>query len=224
MHFEGGFGETEALNFGNHNDGPGVRTPGFWKSKFGKEFWNGVDDNGRADGTARKMPGADGIVGTEDDAAFADFELVEMGAETFTIGDGASATTLTLDLACKLIDASQKAIKNDGKWKLGRDMVATELNLRAGNPAGEAEDLLNEAANWLGNVTMDKNGDGVIDTREFNRFSDTVLMDEFLWQEAQFGNENSAATLHDQLDLYNNSGDMMLGGITTTLASDGDFV
>ncbi|MDK3018602.1 MSCRAMM family protein, partial [Pseudodonghicola flavimaris] len=231
-HFAGRYEQTETLNFGNHNGGPGVRTPGFWGSKFGSEFWNDKDDTRNEDGTATKMAGADGIVGTDDDAGFADYELVggQFGdlldsaghVEFFLIGEGAESVAISFDLAHLLINARNKTIGNDGKYILGRDMVATELNLRAGNPGGDAPDDLNEAANWLKNLA-DANGDDLITDAEFDAALPALTSDP-VWQEPQFGNDDSAALLHDQLDFYNNDGVMVAGGLIVTMSSDGDLI
>ncbi len=246
--------ETEALNFGNHSDAPGVRTPGYWQSKFGAQFWDGIVGN------EAKAKGADGTAGTADDAAFANGELLPWndsngsaaggmisnpymiigGDLKDTNGDGAPETgelKIKLADAQKLINASEKQLNDasgDGRWMLARDVVATTLNLLAGNPGGDGladnpldpndddpMDLLNEAVAWL--KLFDADSNGCLSLGELGTAS-KVATSSALWQSPQPGIEHSASLLHTVLDQYNNTGAITLGGITTTWATDADMI
>ncbi len=243
----GEFGKTEELNFGNHSDAPGVRTPGFWGSTNGLQFWDGLIGN------ESKAKGADGVAGTFDDRSFADDELLPWNDSNGAAAGGlkpnaymilggdhdevleAGELQISLELAKALINASQKQ-QQDGRWMLGRDAVATELNILAGNPAGDGladnaglpndddpMDLLNEAVAWLKETSNDTNNDGTLSLSEF-KSATAVATSSPVWQNPYAGFEHSASVLHSQLDEYNNDGTLSLGGIKTTWATDADLV
>ncbi|PWJ22253.1 SdrD B-like domain-containing protein [Jannaschia seohaensis] len=221
--FEGRFEQTEVLNFGNWDgDAPGVRTPGYWGSKWGSQFWDAIQDNERH---ADKENTPDGELLSE--------EILVLGVP------GGTQIALELELAKLLIDANNKQVQ-DGNWLLGRDAVATTLNFLAGNPGGsltndddpndpcddEPVDILDEAVTWLFN-NLDAvgafDGDGIVSKQDAKALMHApVAMSSDEWQAPQPGIEHAAAQLHDWLDEYNNTGGLTCNGITTTWATDAD--
>jgi len=210
---EGATASDAAHYFGLVNDGPGVRTPGFW-SNLGAGFWDGKDG----------LPKQAGKPG------FADRELlyavdsngngaVDAGDQKgFLIGDynldgitnaGEDTIFVALALAQQLIDASQKD-QQDGRWMLGRDVVATWLNYLAGNNIGDADDpmsptsLLNDAIDWF-QTFADANHDDIMDLAK----AGAIKTNSASWNQpgdAGYGDYIAAATLHSELDQYNNIG------------------
>src|SRR5262249_3657540 len=134
--------------------GPGVRTPGFWANpKLGLTFWDGKS----------------GFAKTGD-TSFPTKELAPLWAPASTYlllgGDhndtwAAGELKISLADALTMINASDKQ-QGDGRWMLVRDAIATELNLRAGNPGGDPTvdntpaRLLNDAVDWLIKTTKDQ--------------------------------------------------------------------
>jgi hypothetical protein len=202
-------------------EGPGVRTPGFW-GNLGKQFWDGIianetksganfpggellaynDLNGLAPGSANANPFI--ILGGDHDA------VLEAGELKISLGD-----------ALKFINASQKQ-QQDGRWMLARDAVATELNIRAGNPGTDADPstvdpqhLLDDAVSWLIGTTSDKSN--VLTTTELTGgthvgTSSSVWNSPYTY-DADPGPlvnnvsiDHAASVLHTQLDRYNNTG------------------
>ena len=156
---QGALDNDNAAYYSLVNEGPGVRTPGFW-SNLGAQFWNNiandetksgpnfaegeliyaVDSNN--DGFINSVAG-DGI---NDDKAVDKVGLLigDFNQDGFT-GDNpntmvieGSEDTLFIGLsdAKNLINASQKTVSGDGVQMLGRDVVATWLNYLAGNNVG----------------------------------------------------------------------------------------
>jgi hypothetical protein len=181
--------------------GPGVRTPGFW-SNLGLQFWDGKA------GFSKTGPN------------FPDKELAPIGAAatTYLILGGNHDTVLdsgeiqvTLKDALSLINASEK-LQQDGRFMLARDVIATELNLRAGNPGtdGDAstvdpQHLLDDAVAWLRATTQDHNA--TLTVSELTAAS-AVKTNSTGWNSATFdpGIDHSASYLHVHLDEYNNYG------------------
>ena len=221
-----GVSDTDSANYSGIT-GPGVRTPGYWSSKFGGQFWDGVVGN------EEKAKGSDGIAGTADDKYFANGELLtaaEQSQSYLTLnGDGACKVKLGLDLAKALINASDKQVQ-DGRWMLGRDAVATELNLSAGNGGGSAADgttpspehLLNDSAKWLKSMLAgaDTDANGIYSLYEFKTATSKLLATSGdKWTNPSYiDGQHSAADCHTLLDGYNNTG--MVNG--TQFAFDGD--
>ncbi len=227
----------------------GVGTPGFWKNN-GAAFWDGIAGNERHTGD----PNVDG----DSDPGFADGELLYAvdsdgvgGVDAFVdanndgvsdnaglligdynlngLNDEGDAIFISLEDARMLIDASQKQLQ-DGKFMLGRDMVATWLNYLAnggpdGDCIGEATDTgspqyyLNEAIDWMQTFggLNGQNTNGGQDTLTDNATGETfdtffkgalaVKTNTSQWQSSVDNvAEDSAATLHGALDAYNNTG------------------
>jgi uncharacterized repeat protein (TIGR01451 family) len=183
----------------------GVRTPGFWSSPNGLTFWDGTVGNETKSGPNF----ADGELlaynnsitdGPDGGTSNLQERYILLGDDD---GDGvtdAGEDTLkvSLDLALKIIDASQKT-QQDARWVLARDAVATWLNFEAGNPSGDPTDTnspahkMDLAIDWLQQYA-DNNNDGVLD---FN--GQPIKQSNSAWS-------GSGSGLHSALDEYNNFG------------------
>jgi len=210
---QGATDSDTAHYFGLVNDGPGVRTPGFW-SNLGAGFWDGkaglpkqAGQNGFADHELLYAVDSNrnGSIGAGDQAGLllGDFDM-----NGLTNG-GEDTIFIPLALAQQLIDASQKE-QGDGRWMLGRDAVATWLNYLAGNNIGAANDahspkaLLQDAIDWF-QTYADANHDNILDVAK----ADAIKTNDVRWNapgNAGYGAFVSAASLHSQLDAYNNDG------------------
>jgi uncharacterized repeat protein (TIGR01451 family) len=178
--------------------GPGVRTPGFW-GNLGLQFW-------------------DGKVGfTKVGPDFPSAELAPIGpsATTYLILGGDHDNTLeagelqvSLKDALALINASQKQ-QQDARWMLTRDAIATELNIRAGNPGTDTDPetvdpqhLLDDAVAWLIATTS---GDQTLTTAELTKGT-AVSTNSSTWSSPYLTIDHAASVVHYQLDTYNNTG------------------
>jgi hypothetical protein len=220
----------------------GVGTPGFW-SRNGFTFWDGIQDNEKHTGD----PNVDG----DSDPGFADGELlyavdsdgngVINGSDQqgLLVGDfnhnglndEGNAIFISLTTARTLINASQKQ-QQDGKYMLGRDVVATWLNYLANggsegdtaciNAPGTSDDgfnpqhFLTDAINWLqtyAGTEGNGNGSDLSDnfrTESFDVFSllaTAVKTNSSYWQGAVTNvADHSASNMHSSLDAFNNTG------------------
>jgi uncharacterized repeat protein (TIGR01451 family) len=183
----------------------GVRTPGFWQSPNGLTFWDGTIGNETKSGPEF----ADGELlaynnsitdGPDPGTSNLQERYILLGDDD---GDGVTdagedTLKISLDLALKIIDASQKT-QQDARWVLARDAVAAWLNFEAGNDDGSPLDLnspahkMDLAIDWLQQYA-DSNHDGVLD---FN--GPAIKQNSAAWQ-------GSGAGLHTALDEYNNFG------------------
>jgi hypothetical protein len=198
--------------FGLIDEGPGVRTPGFW-SNLGFKFWDGIVGNepkqagtpGFADGELLYPVDSDGDGDTELGLLVGDYDMdgvTDADEDTFFIN---------LADAQKLINASQKQ-QQDTRWVLGRDVVATWLNYLAGNAIGDgsedsAQFYIDEAVDWL-SLTADSNDDDIFDLG-----GPAVKASSAAWQSGlDSGDFNpdldvlAGKTIHSALDEYNNFG------------------
>ena len=141
--------------------GPGVRTPGFWGSPNGLQFWDGRDGNetkagqdGFADGelTYAVDSNHDGQIDGSDVKGLLIGDYNDDG-----LGVGEDVFFVSLADALKVINASTKD-SQDVRFVLGRDAIATWLNHLAGNPltspldsptAQDPQWYLDEAIDWL---------------------------------------------------------------------------
>ncbi|MCC7428811.1 MAG: hypothetical protein IT557_18105 [Alphaproteobacteria bacterium] len=207
---EGGYGvelnsgdNLTDLNFGNRVvEGPGVRTPGFWQSKFGGQFWDGITGNEAkagmdcfADGELTYLVDHDG----NPESAMVKGLLIGDYDKDGITDAGEDTIYLSLADAKKLIGASAKE-QQDARWMLGRDVVATWLNYLAGNTIEAAPGDANEedpkgfidaAVDWLqdyGNPLLSP--------------SAKVAPSSAAWQSG----DPSGSEIHDALDEYNNFG------------------
>jgi uncharacterized repeat protein (TIGR01451 family) len=196
--------------------GPGVRTPGFW-SNNGSLLWDGKD------GTLPKAGGL-GIVnnpetGTGPDLAYLvdsnndgvtdtryGLLLGDWNKNGVTDGDEHTQYVSRAD-ALSFLNASEKALKGDGRWMLARDVVATWLNFLAGNGVGTAADewsprhYEDDAIIWLTGKT---NGDFQLTKTELS--SNPVSTSSAAWTTLILGLDKTAADMHSSLDGYNNTG------------------
>jgi hypothetical protein len=196
---------------------PGVRTPGFWQNmNNGGLYWDGKDDNEKNAGDdcfpdgellydiagkplgllvgdwngdgVEDADGADDILGTDDDE---------------------DTLYISYDAARILINASQKE-QQDGRYMLGRDLVATWLNYLAGNDIGDIDaadghdspiEAIQGAINFL-QTYGDTSDDGILATANKKSIvweGSSVPTNKPAWQ-------TWGADLHGDLDEYNNTG------------------
>ncbi len=145
-------------------EGPGVRTPGFWQNmKNGGQFWDGIVGNEKNAGADCFAAGEllyavdsnnDGIIDANDRAGL----LIGDYDHNGLTGPGEDTLFISYEDARSLINASNKqlnGLSGDGKFMLGRDMVATWLNGLAGNNLGVESDtgsphhFLDDAVDWM---------------------------------------------------------------------------
>jgi hypothetical protein len=117
-----------------------------------------------------------------------------------------------------LLTASNKQVQ-DGRFLLGRDVVATWLNYLEGNgigdgSAGTARHDIDDAIKWLEYTQAQKGANDT--TAEFHTLSvaadltsaTAVATSSPTWNVPLLGQgiDHSASTLHSELDHYNNFG------------------
>ncbi len=220
--------------------GPGVGTPGFWKN-LGYQFWDVNPNNQTKSGD--NFPDHDLLVVDKDmDGDYqvgavgsTDAYLTVNGVKGLLLGDynmngltdaGENTLFISVTDGRKLIDASQKQ-QQDGKWMLGRDMVASWLNYLAGNAIDFGDNTtagfndpfspkayLNDAIEWLKEYG-DLNDDGILDSTTGSTFvakANAISTSSVKWSNAALdgvaGNNFSASQAHTALDYYNNTGDV----------------
>ncbi len=227
---QGAADEDNAAYFSLVNEGPGVRTPGFW-SNLGANLWNGVLDpvgqvkvgptfakddlliTGNTNGS--KDSNGDGVI-TEADKGLliGDFNMngvTDAGEDTFFIG---------YNDAKQLINASQKTVSGDGVQMLGRDVVATWLNYLAGNDIGtdsgnsdhSPKHFISDAVDWMqtwggksGNGAANNLGDNV-KTETFDIYDSghaTVKTNTAQWNTAQFRGPAAPFDEHSAAQMHN---------------------
>ncbi|WP_332820019.1 DUF7507 domain-containing protein, partial [Sphingopyxis sp.] len=211
------------------NEGPGVRTPGFW-GNLGFTFWDGIQGNepkqagtpGFADGELLYGvdTNGDGVAGGAGDKV--GLLVGDYDHDGFTDAD---EDTLFIELkdAQTLINASNKQM-NDGVYKLGRDLVATWLNSLAGNNIGDASDTespkhyIDDAVDWLqkfaGTTGLED------EAKDVFKFGAAVKTSSSNWNAPVNGIDHSANDMHSALDHYNNDGTTSDGG--TVYGHDAD--
>jgi uncharacterized repeat protein (TIGR01451 family) len=183
----------------------GVRTPGFWQSPNGLTFWDGTVGNETKSGpnfADGELLAYNNSITDGPDAGTSNLQerYILLGDDD---GDGVTdagedTLKISLDLALKIINASEKA-KQDARYVLGRDAIASWLNFEAGNDDGSPLDLnspahkMDLAIDWLQQYA-DANHDGVLD---FN--GPAIKQNSTAWS-------GSGAGLHTALDEYNNFG------------------
>lgn len=208
-------------------EGPGVRTPGFWQNpNNGGQFWDGILGNEKnagqdcfADGDLLysvdkdKNGSLDGKVGL----LLGDWDM--NGVQN----DGEDTLFISLDAAKLLINASQKEV-GDGRWMLGRDVVATWLNYLAGNAIGnidadgfdDPKEAIQKAIDFL-QTYGDTAGNGILASANGKSIvweGSAIKTSSAIWQ-------SQGADVHDDLDEYNNTG--AIDGIVYAHSCDNDL-
>jgi uncharacterized repeat protein (TIGR01451 family) len=189
--------------------GPGVRTPGFW-GNLGLQFWDGIADNQTKSGDNFPLGELTYKVDSNGDGSLDNVKGLLIGDYNHDgLGTGEDVFFISLDDAHKVIDASQKVLQ-DTRYVLERDMIATWLNYLAGNPIGEATDensphtYLDEGIDWQ----QATNGGTAASTFEDWGGGAAVKASDAKWTTdgAIAGVPDSGATIHAELDSYNNTG------------------
>jgi hypothetical protein len=208
-----------------------VRTPGFWQNpNNGGQFWDGITGNENHAGEDHFPTGEllypvdsnhDGTAGGAGDVA----GLLIGDYNHDGLGTGEDVIFISLTDARALINANTKQM-SDGVVKIGRDVVATWLNYLSGAGIGTVDsgdgvyspkEAINDAINYLqifgdsNNAVPGGNQDtgDVFDTYASNhRKVDTSSV---FWNNNYPGGSVSGATIHSDLDGYNNDG--TIGGI-----------
>jgi hypothetical protein len=208
-----------------------VRTPGFWQNpNNGGQFWDGAvgneknfgqehfptadllysvdsDNNGSLDGKVGLLigdwnmdgltdpDGADNILGTNDDE---------------------DTIFISLSNALALVNANNKQM-SDGVVKIGRDVVASWLNYLSGAGVGtfdsgdgaySPKEAIRDAINYL-QIFGDSNNSNAASTETFDTYSSShhkVDTSSAFWNNDYPGGSVSGATIHSDLDGYNNTG------------------
>jgi len=216
------------------NLGPCPRTPGFWQNmKNGGSFWDGVSGNEKHAGEHDFPDGEllyavdsnhDGVINGSDKAGLliGDWNkngITDAGEDTLFVSYADART---------LINASNKQLtgaSGDGKFMLGRDMVASWLNYEMGAGFGDASDpasptsYLQDAINFM-QIYAGKTAGGLNETFDEFVLSGPIKASSNLWKQVQNGVHHSGAQLHAALDYYNNTGMTSPGG--TLYANCGD--
>jgi len=236
---QGATDEDSAYYFSLVDTGLCPRTPGFWQNmKNGGQFWDGVAGNekhlgqaGFPDGELMYAVDSDGVGG------------INAGVQGLLIGDynkNGIADNLGLDKiagtsddvqedvlfvsyadALQLINASNKQVNGqsgDGKFMLGRDMVASWLNYLQGSGFGDASDpnsphhYLDDAIDFM-QIYSGTNPGGTTENFDvFKLASGVIKTGSTLWTQTQPGVGHSGSQMHSALDYYNNTGQTHPGG------------
>lgn len=194
-------------------EGPGVRTPGFWQNpNNGGQFWDGEALN-------EKNAGQDcfplgeltyQVDSTGDDIKDSVKGLLIGDWDGNGIEDGdEDAIFISLKAANLLINASQKE-QHDGRWVVGRDLVASWLNYLAGNDIGEIDEfdgdytpkeVMQDAIDFL-KTFGDTDDDGIFPTANCK----TIDWEGSAVKQGTPNWNNIGSPIHGFLDEYNNHG------------------
>jgi uncharacterized repeat protein (TIGR01451 family) len=227
----------DAYYFSLVNEGPGVRTPGFWQNmNNGGKFWDGLANN---ETNAGQPCFAEGellymIVDSNGDGLVNNLDTPTKG---LLIGDyntngitdaGEDTLLIKYEDARALINASTKqlnSLSGDGKFILGRDMTASWLNYLAGNNIGDSGDsesprhYLDDAIDWM-QIFSGSVAGGTSESFDTFKMVSSIKTSSVSWKSPQHGSDHSAAQMHSALDYYNNTGQTKPGG--TIYAHDCD--
>ena len=202
-------------------EGPGVGTPGFWYNH--PSVWDGVEGHEytEQDGTARPYFPADPITGVPVDVLYpvdSDNDGVPDTIEGVLIGDwnfngvcdpweqdAGGCIFFTLEEARVLINANAVP-SSDKRFTLGRALLASWLNVIAGNDFSCIEDSINDGIYWL----KVKDGD-VLDPGDNNDGNFFDVADGELdgkrhnaWKGKTWTRDGEP--VYEALDYYNNTG------------------
>ena len=203
------------------------RTPGFWQNpNNGGQFWDGVagnekhaGENGFPDGELLYAVDSnhDGVVNGSDAKGLlvGDYNkngLTDAGEDTLFVSYVDAQT---------LINASAKQLNGasgDGRYMLGRDMVASWLNYLQGSGFGDASDpqsphhYLDDTIDWM-QIFVGTNSGGTTETFDKLKLSGSAIKtNTATWNTPQSGIDHSAGQMHSALDYYNNTGQTQPGG------------
>ncbi|MBX7457657.1 hypothetical protein K3152_05305, partial [Qipengyuania sp. 1NDH17] len=219
-----------AYYYGLVNDGPGVRTPGFWQNpNNGLQFWDGdpaiphtgdyfpeedllyaVDSNG------------DGIINYDPDAEAPVDEiglLIGDWNRNGLVDEGEDAIFIAFDDALAALNHSeQKGV--DGGEKIARDLSASWLNYLAGNnvdPTSSDQgnidnaprEWIQDGINWLQRWSGESDPmDASKNTETFDVYDpdDRIWNKGYPWNDGIFIDDPSGKEIHEALDSYNNNG------------------
>jgi uncharacterized repeat protein (TIGR01451 family) len=243
---QGASDDDFAYYFGLINDGPGVRTPGFWQNENnGLLYWDGIPDNqphegdnfpdgdllyavdSNNDGFINAVAG-DGI--NDDKPLDGPGLLIGDFNKNGITDDWEDTLFINYDDAVALVEHSETK-SNDGGEKVGRDLVATWLNYLAGNNVGSTDPnnlvegepswYIQEAVDWL-QTFSGKTGGQNNTTEDFDIYfpKANVKSNSDAWKEGIDDDSPSGAEIHAALDSYNNDGS--IGGVA--YAGDADSV
>jgi uncharacterized repeat protein (TIGR01451 family) len=219
--------EDSAYYFSLVDEGLCPRTPGFWQNpKNGGQFWDGIQGNEKNAGAAGFPDGEllyavdsnnNGSIGAGDVAGLliGDYNhngLTDVGEDTLFV---------SYANARSLINSSNKqlnGLSGDGKFILGRDMVASWLNELQGSGFGDASDpqsphhYLDDAIDWMQIYSGTTNG-GTTETFDtFKLLGSIIKTSSAIWNTPVSGIDHSASQMHSALDYYNNTGQTQPGG------------
>ena len=124
--------------------------------------------------------------------------------------------------ARSLINSSNKqlnSLSGDGKFILGRDMVASWLNYLQGSGFGDASDpnsphhYLDDGIDWM-QIYSGMNAGGLNESYDQLKLSGPIIKtSSATWNTPVSGIDHSAQQVHNALDYYNNTGQTAPGGV-----------
>ncbi|MCL6729679.1 DUF11 domain-containing protein [Sphingomonas hankyongi] len=253
---EGATDEDSAYYFSLVDTGLCPRTPGFWQNmKNGGQFWDQqggekhAGQDGFPDGDLLYKVDSDGngvvnssdsnvwglLIGDYNKNGIADNLGLDGIAGT---GDDFQEDVLYVSYADarQLINASNKQLNGqsgDGKFMLGRDMVASWLNYLQGSGFGDPADAsdthspahyLNDAIDWM-QIYSGTNSGGTTETWDKFKLSTAVIKtSDPKWNTIQSGFDHSASQMHSALDYYNNTGQTEPGGTHYANCCTNEFI
>jgi len=230
--------EDSAYYFSLVDTGLCPRTPGFWQNpNNGAQFWDGISGNEKHAGEDGFPTGEllyavdsnnDGVINAVAGDGINDGSPLD--AKGLLIGDynkdgltdnGEDTLFVSFTDAQSLINASNKQLNGasaDGRWILGRDMVASWLNYLQGSGFGDASDpqsphhYLDDSIDWMQIYSGTLSG-GTTETFDKLKLSGSAIKTSTsLWKDVQSGFDHSASQMHSALDYYNNTGQTQVGG------------
>jgi uncharacterized repeat protein (TIGR01451 family) len=223
---EGATDEDSAYYFSLVDEGLCPRTPGFWQNpNNGAQFWDGIQGNEKHAGEAGFPDGEllyavdsdnDGDIDGDDQAGLL---IGDYNHDGYSVGE--DTLFVSYDDAQKLINASNKQLNGssgDGRFMLGRDMVASWLNYLQGSGFGDASDpesphhYLDDSIDWM-QIFSGNTAGGTSETFDSLKLAGgAIKTSSATWNTPQSGIDHSASQMHSALDYYNNTGQTEPGG------------